>query len=606
MNLRKLPRRIRDWSLARQMLALQIVVVGVTVTGGALLAFLQMRDLLVEEAVGTARAVTVSVADSPSVLASLGDSAALQPYAERVRRETGVDFVTIMSLDGVRYTHPNPAQIGHRFLGNIAPALAGQIFTETYTGTLGPSVRAVAPVRDARGEVKALVSAGITISKISVRLRGQITGAVLIGLLGLSVGGVGTYLVGARLRRQTHGMGPAELSRMYEYHDAILHAVHEGLLLVDDAGTVTLCNDGARELLGLSGEVNGRHVGRLGLPSSLSERLSAGENRTDEIHMTGERTLVVNVAVVRSGSRSLGIVVTLRDHTELQSLTGQLNAERGFADSLRAAAHESANRLHTVITLVELGRAEQAVAFATEEIKAAQQLTDRVVGAVREPVLAALLLGKSAEAGERGVELAITPDSELDDLGLDTRDLVTIVGNLIDNAADAAMSGTRPARVEVRLRADETTFVISVADSGQGLDPATAGEAFRRGWTTKGDGRGLGLAMVGQAVRRMGGTIEVGGAIEQGQVTERDRITETDPVGADQPVGVGRPVELDRAGVAGRAGVARTLEPGLPVPGPTAEAALAVAGEGDAERPAESGTGAVFTVRLPLRERGTP
>ncbi|WP_245651914.1 sensor histidine kinase [Streptosporangium amethystogenes] len=527
MNLRELSRQVRGWSLARQMLALQIVVVGVTVTGGALLAFLQMRDLLVEEAVGTAKAVTVSVADSPSVLASLGDSTALQPYAERVRRETGVDFITIMSLDGVRYTHPNPAQIGRRFLGNTAPALAGQIFTETYTGTLGPSVRAVAPVRDDRGRVRALVSAGITINKISVRLRGQIAGAALIGLLGLSLGGMGTYLVGARLRRQTHGMGPTELSRMYEYHDAILHAVREGLLLVDDAGRVTLCNDGARELLGLTGEVNGRHVTDLGLPPALGERLSTAENRTDEIHMTGERTLVVNAAVVRSGNRSLGTVVTLRDHTELQSLAGQLDAERGFADSLRAAAHESANRLHTVITLVELGRAEQAVAFATAEIRAAQQLADRVVGAVREPVLAALLLGKSAEAGERGVELAITADSELDDLGLDTRDLVTIVGNLIDNAAEAAMAGTRPARVEVRLRADETAFVISVADSGPGLDPATAGEAFRRGWTTKGDGRGLGLAMVGQAVRRLGGTIEVGGTAEDGHPARASHTTGT-------------------------------------------------------------------------------
>lgn len=514
VSFRKLLGWVRGWSLARQMLASQIVVVCVTVTGGALLAFLQMRDLLVQEAVVTARAVTISVADSPSVLAYLGDSTALQPYAERVRRETGVDFVTIMDLDGVRYTHPNPAQIGRRFLGNTMPALTGQTFTETYTGTLGPSVRAVAPVRDARGQVRALVSAGITVSKISVRLRGQLAGAALIGLLGLSVGGVGTYLVGARLRRQTHGMGPAELSRMYEYHDAILHAVREGLLLVDNAGRVTLCNDGARELLGLAGEVSGRHVTGLDLPAALAGRLSAAENLTDEIHLTGERTLVVNAAVVRSGNRSLGTVVTLRDHTELQSLTGQLDVERGFADSLRAAAHESANRLHTVITLVELGRTEQAVAFATAEIRAAQQLTDRVMGAVREPVLAALLLGKSAEAGERGVELVITPDSELDDLGLDTRDLVTIVGNLIDNAVEAAMSGTPPARVEVRLRADETTFAISVTDSGRGLDPATAGEAFRRGWTTKGDGRGLGLAMVGQAVRRLGGTIEVGGTIE--------------------------------------------------------------------------------------------
>ncbi|MEV6862851.1 sensor histidine kinase [Streptosporangium subroseum] len=510
MDVRELPRRIHRWSLARQMLVLQTVVVGVTVAGSALLAFSQAGDLLAEEANGKAEAVAISVAESPSVLAGLGDPSVLQPYAERVRLETGVDFITIMSPTGIRYTHPNPAQIGGHFLGNTTRALKGETFTETYTGTLGASVRAVTPVRDANGTVKGLVSAGITIDKISMRTRGQIAGVVLIGLLGLSVGGAGTYLVGTRLRRQTHGMGPAELSRMYEYHDAILHAVREGLLLVDDAGRVTLCNDGARELLGLHGEVGGVHVTELGLPASLADLLVSGRTRTDEIHMTGERTLVVNVAVVSSGSRSLGIAVTLRDHTELQSLTGQLNAERGFADSLRAAAHESANRLHTVIALVELGRTEQAMAFATAEIKAAQQLTDRVVGAVREPVLAALLLGKSAEAGERGVELVIGPDTELDDIGLDDRDLVTILGNLIDNAVDAAMAGVPPARVEVSLRADETTFLISVADSGPGLDPVTAGEAFRRGWTTKGDGRGLGLAMVGQAVNRLGGAIDVG------------------------------------------------------------------------------------------------
>ncbi|GIH93304.1 ATP-binding protein [Planobispora siamensis] len=510
MSEKKESRRGRGWSLARQMLVLQMVVVGVTVAGGTLLTFLQARELLVEEATRVARAVTVSVADSPSVPASLGDPAALQPFAERVRRETGVDFVTIMSPDGLRYTHPNPAEIGRRFLGTTGPALRGEVFTETYTGTLGPSVRAVAPVFDSGGRVRALVSSGITVDRIGARLRGQAVGAVAIGLLGLAVGVAGSFLVGARLRRQTRGMGPAELSRMYEYHDAILHAVREGLLLVDDAGRVTLCNDGARDLLGLRDDAEGRPVGELDLPSSLAETLLARESRTDEIHLTDERVLVVNVAVVRSGGRSQGTVVTLRDHTELQSLAGQLDAERGFAESLRAAAHESANRLHTVITLVELGRIEQAVAFGTAELRAAQQLTDRVVGAVREPVVAALLLGKSAEAAERGVELTISPDTELDVTGLDERDLVTILGNLMDNAIDAAASGAAPARVQVGLRADGTTFVVSVGDSGPGLAPGVAGEAFRRGWSTKGDGRGLGLAMVGQAVRRLDGTIEVG------------------------------------------------------------------------------------------------
>lgn len=490
---------MRQWSLARQMLFLQLAVVAVTVTGGAVLAVVQAHDLLTDEAAGVARAVASSVAAAPEVVAALGDAdptATLQPYAESVRKRTGIDFVTIMSPAGRRYTHPNPARIGGLFLGHTADALAGRTFTETYTGTLGPSVRAVAPVQ-APGGVVALVSAGITIDRISARLRDQLAGSGLIALLGLTVGTAGTWLVGARLRRQTHGLGPAELARIHEHHDAILHAVREGLLLIGQDGTLTLCNDGARMLLTLPPDAEGRHVTGLGLPEALAALLAGGEPGADQIHLAGDRVLVVN-----SAASALGTVVTLRDHTELQTLSGQLDAERGFAESLRSAAHEAANRLHTVITLVELGRGEQAVAFGTAELRAAQELTDRVVGSVREPVLAALLLGKTAEAAERGVELAISPDSELGDLALDQGCLVTIVGNLIDNAVEAAAN-----RVEVLLRATGQEFVVRVADNGPGLRDE---EAFRKGWTTKGDGRGLGLAMVGQAVRRLGGRIEVG------------------------------------------------------------------------------------------------
>ncbi|NUP61127.1 MAG: PAS domain-containing protein [Nonomuraea sp.] len=485
---------MRRWSLAGQMLVLQLLVVAVTVTGCVALALVQAHELLTEEAGGTARAVAVSVAASPEVVAALSGpepTLRLQPYAERVRLATGVDFITIMKPDGTRYTHPNPAEIGRRFLGHTGRALAGETFTETYTGTLGPSKRAVTPVW-AGGRVRALVSAGIRIDVISARLREQFAWGGLIVALALALGAAGTWLVTARLRRQTHGLGPVELGRIHDHHDAVLHAVREGLLLVGADGTLTLCNDAARHLLGLPRDAEGRPMAELGLAGLL-------DGQEERVHLTGDRVLAVNSAASR-----LGTVVTVRDHTELQALTGQLDAERGFADSLRSAAHEAANRLHTVITLVELGRTEEAVALGTAELRAAQELTDRVVGAVREPVLAALLLGKSAEAAERGGELVLSQDSDLDGLGLDPRELVTIVGNLVDNAIDAAT------RVEVHLSAGPEGVVIRVADDGPGL---TAPEAFAKGWTTKGDGHGLGLALVGQAVRRLGGTIDVAGSV---------------------------------------------------------------------------------------------
>ncbi|NVI91917.1 GHKL domain-containing protein [Actinomadura sp. BRA 177] len=359
---------------------------------------------------------------------------------------------------------------------------------------------------------------------------------------------------------------------MFEYYEAILHAVREGLLILDRAGRVVLCNDAALDLLDLraphpttarrppgiphpatatrpSGtphpdarrtspgahrpggagrarpgrspvlpppDLRGRPVTDLGLPAELVATLVAPEPRSDEIHVGDTRVLVVNTSPVRSRDRAMGNVVTFRDHTELQSLTGELDTVRGFAESLRSQAHEAANRLHTVVSLVELGRPDQAVEFATAELAAAQRLTDRVVDSVTEPVLAALLLGKSAEAAERGVELVITEDTAIEGT-VEARDLVTILGNLIDNAVDAAVdnAAARPPRVVVTAREDAGTLLLEVSDSGRGVDPSDVPDMFRRGWTTKTSGgwpvgHGLGLALVGRAVRRHGGELHVG------------------------------------------------------------------------------------------------
>ncbi|MFD9977539.1 ATP-binding protein [Streptomyces sp. NPDC059017] len=626
----------RPRSLAGQLFAMQVVLVTAIVAGFALFSYVTDRAQAEETARRQTTATAAAVADFPSVVTALRSAdptARLQPYAERLRKDAGVDFVVVMSPDGRRWTHPEPGEIGHVYLGHIDAAQRGHTVSETYTGTLGPSVRTVVPVRDGSGRIVGLVSAGITIDKISEQLGKQVT--ALLGMAGaaLALGGLGTYVINARLRRHTHGMNAADLSRMHDYHEATLHAVREGLLMLDGHRRIALINDGARELLGLGEDVVGRAPDELGLPPGLTGALLASEPRVDELHLTADRVLVVSTQPVVGGERR-GTVVTLRDHTELQALTGELDSERDFTQALRAQAHEAANRLHTVVSLIELGRADEAVEFATAELELAQVLTDRVVTAVGEPVLAALLLGKAAQANESGVELVLTDDSRIDDgvlpPWLPPRDLVTILGNLIDNAVEAssakgpsareartdragntpaeasaavgaaaaamaaapgthpssapdaagpgaagrspsgpghdepgtavpgardARAGDRPAapggredagpgghghrtgptraaldvrgdgghgpataahsraavgrpRVVVTARADENGLVLRVSDTGPGLGPGDTDSVFERGWSTRGPGRGLGLALVRQAAHRGRGTVE--------------------------------------------------------------------------------------------------
>ncbi|MFD0027390.1 sensor histidine kinase [Streptomyces sp. NPDC055059] len=511
----RLPLLPRARSLAGQLFAMQVVLVAVVVAGCALFTYISDGNQAEQAATRQATAAARAVADAPSVRGAItgdGDpTRTLQPYASDVQRHTGVDFVTIMDPHGIRWTHPDERRIGERFLGHIGPALRGRTFSETYTGTLGPSVRVVTPIMSGQ-RIVGLVSAGITVEEISAQARGQVMAVAGVAAGALVLGGIGTYVINARLRRHTHGMNATELSRMHAYHQAALHAVREGLVMLDGQRRIALINDGARELLGVGDETVGRNVAELGLPTPLTGALLAAEPRVDEVHLTTDRVVVVNTSPVSSGDRR-GTVVTLRDHTELQAVMGELDSERGFTQALRSQAHEAANRLHTVVSLIELDRADEAVDFATAELELAQTLTDQVVAAVSEPVLAALLLGKTAQANEHGVELEISGDSRIDDglvpPTLPARDLVTILGNLLDNAVDAAQ-GSPHAKVTVTARAQGDTLLLRVTDTGPGVADSHTDAVFERGWSTKPagpGGRGLGLALVQQSVARNSGTL---------------------------------------------------------------------------------------------------
>ena len=499
--------RSRPWSLATQAIALQILVIAVVVLAGSALALVDAArdgdDAARQQVLGIATAL----ADSPSTAAAIQSGRAtetLQPVTEAVRKNTDIAFITIMAPDRTRFTHTDPTQIGGKYIGTIDPALRGETFTEVYTGTLGPSIRAVAPVRDGTGRIVGLVSAGILQQSLADRWRSQVPTIVAVSVGALAIALVGVWAIRRRLLRQTHGLRPDELRVMYEHHDAILHSVSEGLIVLDRNG-VALVNDEARRLLALPpGPVD-----RTDLPQFLR---TYNPGARDEVHVTDDRVLVVNRSPVEDGPRDAE-VVTIRDRTELQGALGELSSLKVLTDTLRSQAHEAANKLHTIVTMVEMGRADEAVKFATDELELSQQLVDRLSSAVGEPALVALLLGKTAQADERGIELTVTEETHLpsnaDDLALSGQEMVTVLGNLIDNAMDAC--DRDDPWVEVTVAQDNGTLLIRVADSGPGMDPATFEKAMQRGYSTKSgsdaEQHGLGLALVAQVVKRHNGTL---------------------------------------------------------------------------------------------------
>lgn len=513
---------MRTWSIARRFFVGQLIFVLCLSGGVSWVMYLDAERQQYGESAARMQAMSTTLANDPFVIdaAQRPDaSALLQPYAREVMEETRADFITIMAPDRTRFTHSDPTEIGGAYIGSIGQALDGRTYTETYTGTLGPSVRTIAPVMDEDGDVVAMVSSGVTLSSVSEALEDRLPLVVLTAAGALSFGALASWWLSRRLRKLTLGQGPEALSRMFVFYEAVLHSVREGMVLVSSTGELVLYNDQAATLLNLPPARNGgpTPVADLSLPASLQELLAGGRRASDELHLTTDRVLVVNQepalppgSGARPAAQSMGTVTTLRDHTEIEELTGEVQSLRTVTDALRAQTHEHSNRLHTIVSLIELGRGQEAAEFAASDLQQSQALTDTVVDSINEPYLSALLVGKAAQANERGVELSIDSSPGLEPPKMNPADLVTIVGNLLDNSFDA-VAGLPEARVAVAFGSADTDLTIRVTNNGPALDAAKVGRIFELGFSTKpsSEGHGIGLSLVRQACTRLSGRVHV-------------------------------------------------------------------------------------------------
>ena len=509
--------RERRWGwgrlrLSTQILLLQLAIIVLTLGTGVAISIFQARAQLDRESGKQSLAIARTVAQIPEIRAGFAaphPERIIDPIAERIRIRTGASFVVVANMQGIRYSHPDPAKLGQRVSTDPSEALLGREYVGVQTGSLGRSMRAKVPVRNDAGEVIGLVSVGLLASRVSAQLRDDLPVLLIPPALGLALGVLGSILLARRIKRQTFDLEPSEISALLEQREAVLHGIREGMVATDPAGRVILVNDEAKRLLGVDDSVVGLPLADVVPAGHVRDVVDGSADGPDQVVLVDDRVLVANRMPVTVRGRDVGAVVTLRDRTELEVLLRELNDVRSLADALRAQEHEFAHRLHVIAGLLELGRYDDAAGFINKSSLVHQELVASIVETVGDPTLAALLLGKAAVASERGIELRVTEDSDLPEGYGDPRDLVTVVGNLVDNALDSVASAGAGGSISVTLRDEPGGVVVHVRDSGPGVDPVLVDEIFRDGFTTKvakGTGRrGLGLALVSQTVRRRAG-----------------------------------------------------------------------------------------------------
>ncbi len=391
-------------SVVGQMFVLQLVVVVLLAVGAAIILLLTVQREGTRDAQNRSLAVAEGFAHSPGIAAALRSrdpTAVLQPQADAAVRGSGVDFVVVVDRRGIRYTAPEPGLIGKRTTERMAPLLAGRTTQEKTRGTLGPQVRAFVPVRDRDGTVIGAVGGGITVKSISGTVNRQLPALLGAAAAAVAVTTGGAALLSRRLLRQTAGLGPAEITRMYEHHDAVLHAVREGVLIIDGDSRLLLANDEAKRLLDLPPDAEGRPVGELGLAPPAADLLALGHEATDEVHPVGSRVLVVNQRPIDRYGGPPGSVTTLRDATELRTASGRAEAATGRLKVLYEASMGIGTTLDVTRTAEELGEV------------AVPRFADYVTVDLAEPIL----LGGEPTGAEkqlrRTATVGIRPDPPL-------------------------------------------------------------------------------------------------------------------------------------------------------------------------------------------------
>ncbi len=492
--------------------------------------FQSMFSATLKEQIGI-RALNLAetIAEIPELIEAFSTEAPwgiIQPIVEEIRIKTDAEFIVVGNRDGIRYSHPIPERIGKEMVGgDNGPALEGKAIISEAVGSLGPSIRGKVPIFDENNQVIGLVSVGFLLEDVREITLSYGKKIILMGSATLLLGALGAILIARGTKRSIMGLEPAEIGAMYQEKQAILQSIHEGIVAVDLDGRITLINQTAKKILGIpeDEQFSNRNIRELVPNTRLIEVLRTGKSEYDQEVLIDDHLLVTNrVPILNPQGKVIGAVSSFRNKSELYRITQELSQVRRYAEALRAQTHEYSNKLYVISGLLQLESYQEAIELISREVDVHQSLIQFIMKEIPDPMIGGLLIGKFNRANELKVELEIDRESSFRDVPehIDREHLVTILGNLIDNAMEAVLpTEVEDKRVTVFLTDLGEELIIEVEDTGIGIPSTLTDKIFELGFSTKATcNRGIGLDLLKRAVKQLNGHIAYSSEIDKGTV----------------------------------------------------------------------------------------
>ncbi|MEK3936014.1 sensor histidine kinase [Sporosarcina sp. FSL W7-1349] len=513
-------KRITTVSLQTKLalLIMGLFLIVITVLGTS---FNSIMTRSVEEQIGKrALSVAEAVASMPAIRSALdaqNPSEIIQPLAHEIRLKSGAEFVVVGNKDSIRYSHPDEEKIGQTMVGgdNYVALHEGKSYISKSEGTLGPSIRGKVPIFNEDGQIVGIVSVGFLDTAVDEMAQQYEDQVILLIFMFLGISIIGAYLISKEVKRAIFGLEPKQIGRLYQERSAILESVHEGIIAINDKGFISTINEAAYKILNIKPreDIPQSHILELLPETKLLDVLRDGKHQYNQEIIINDNPIIVSRVPILTKGKITGVVASFRKKTDIEQLSGELSQVQQYAGVLRSQTHEYANKLYTISGLIQLKSYQEALDVINKEANDYQELIQFLLDSVPDKLISAILLGKYNRSHELQVDFVIDKDSSLRDLPshIQREKLVTILGNLLDNAFEAVLD-SGASRREVRLFMTDlgNDFIFEIEDSGAGLSMDEQDLLFTRGFSTKhGKDRGHGLFLVDQAVQYLNGYITI-------------------------------------------------------------------------------------------------